>query len=79
MVLSEEKRAKLTDILARLLEISRDMGTSSHHALASAAVAPSPTPSTPGVAVPPATAQSSLAPFLYKGKAVEIESDENST
>jgi len=77
MVLSEEKWAKLNDILAHLRGISMDVGTSSHHALASA-TAPSPTPSTPGVAVPPATTQSSRAPFLYKGKAVEIESDENS-
>jgi len=77
MVLSEEKRARLTDILARLRGISRDVGTS-HHALTSATATPSPTPSAPGVAVPLAVVQSSPAPLPYKGKAVVIESDENS-
>jgi len=69
--MSEKKRAKLTDILARLRGMSKGVGTSSHHALASAAAAPSPTPSTLGVAVP-------LAAFPYKGKVVENESNENS-
>jgi len=78
MVLSEEKQAKLTDILAHLRGILRDVGTSSHHAFASSPAAPSPTPSIPGVAVPLVATQSSLAPSPYKGKVVEIESDENS-
>jgi len=78
MVLSEEKRAKLTDILARLRGISRDVGTSRHHTLASVAVASSPTPSIPGVAVPLAVIQSSPTSLPYKGKAIVIESDENS-
>ena len=75
--MSEEKRVKLTDILARLGEIARDVGTSRHHALASATVAPSPTPSTLGVAVPFVVVQSSPTPLPYK--AVVIELDENST
>jgi len=62
MVLSEEKRAKLTDILAHLRGMSGGVGTSSHHALASAVAAPSPTSSTPGVAVPLAAAQLSPTP-----------------
>jgi len=79
MVLSKEKRARLTDILALLRGISRDVGTSRHHALAFATAAPSPTSSTPGVAVSPAAVQPSPTPLLYKGKAVvEINSDENS-
>jgi len=78
MVLSEEKRARLTDVLARVRRISRDVGTSRHHALASAIAAPSPTLSTLGVAVPLAAVQSSPTPLPYKGKAVVIESNENS-
>ena len=54
------------------------MGTSRHHALAFAAIAPSPTPSTLGVAVPLAVVQSSPTPLPYKGKAIVIKSDENS-
>jgi len=59
--------------------MSRGVGTSSHHALASATAAPSPTPSTLGVTVPLAAAQSSPAPFPYKGKVVEIDLYENFT
>jgi len=78
MILSEEKRVRLSDILARLRGISRDVGTSRHHALASATAAPSPTLSTPGVSVPLAAVQSSPTPLPYKGKVVVIESNENS-
>ena len=65
MVLSEEKRAKLTDILARLRGISRDVGNSRHHALASATVASPPTPFIPGVGVP--------LHFLTRVKLMEIK------
>jgi len=79
MVLSEEKRARLTDILTRLRGISRDVGTSRQHALDFATATPSPTLSDPGVAVPLAAVQSSPTPLPYKGKAVVIESDEDSS
>jgi len=79
MVLSKEKRARLTDILARLCGISRDVGTSRQHALAFATIAPLPTLSNPGVAVPLAAIQSSPTPLPCKGKAVVIESDEDSS
>jgi len=51
MVLNEEKQAKLAGILTRRRGMSGGVGTSSPHALAFATVAPSPTPSTPTVAV----------------------------
>jgi len=79
MVLSEEKRARLTDILTRLRGISKDVGTSRQHALAFATIAPSPTLSNPGVAVPLTVVQSSPTPLPRKGKAVVIESDEDSS
>jgi len=63
MVSSEEKWARLTDILARLREISRDVGTSRQHVLAFATVAPSPILSNPGVAVPLVVVQSSPTPL----------------
>ena len=68
----------MTDILARLRGISRDVGTSRQHALAFATTVPSPTLSTPGVAVPLVAVQSSPTPLPYKGKAIVIELDENS-
>ena len=77
MVSSEEKRTRLTEILARLRGISRDVGTSCQHALAFATDVPSPTLSNPRVAVPLAAIQSSPAPLPYKGKAMVIESDED--
>jgi len=70
MVLSKEKWAKLTNILARLRGISRDVGTSRHHALTSATAVFSPTPSIPGVADPLVVVQSSPIPFPCKGKAI---------
>jgi len=78
MVLSEEKRARLTDILTRLRGISRDVGASRHHALVAATAASSPTPSIPRAAVPFAVVQSSPASLPQKGKAIVIESNENS-
>jgi len=76
MVLSEEKRAKLAGTLTRLRGMSRGVGNFSPYALASITTAPSPTPSTPVVAVSLA-AQSSPTPFPHESKVVEIESDEN--
>jgi len=79
MVLSEEKWARLTNILTCLRRISRDVGTSRQHALAFATAAPSPTLSNPEVMVPLAAVQSSPTPLPCKGKAVVIESDEDSS
>jgi len=79
MVLNEEKRAKLANILTRRQGMFGGASTSTPHALASATVAPSPTPSTSTVAVPLAAAQASPAPFPYERKVLEIESDEYST
>ena len=59
MGLTEEKRAKLTDILTRLHEFSRDVGTSLQYARALATVASSLVPSNPGVSVPLPVAQPS--------------------
>jgi len=76
MVLSEEKRARLTDILARLHGVSRDIETSRQRARAAAIVVPSPAPFGPEAAL--AAVQSSPSPLPCKGKAVVIESDEDS-
>jgi len=72
MVLNKEKRAKLVGTLARCQGASNAAGTS--------VVAPSPTPSTPIVAIPLAVAQASPAPPpLEEDKGVvEIESDKDS-
>jgi len=78
MVLNEEKRAKLAGILTRRQGMSGGVGPSSPHALTSAIVAPSSTPSIPVVAVSLAAAQVSPAPFAYERKVVEIELDEDS-
>ena len=78
MGLSEEKRAKLTDILTRLHGVSRDVGTSLQHARALAAAASSPVPSNPGVSVPLTVVQPSPASLPCRGKVVVIESDEDS-
>jgi len=56
MVLNEEKRSKLARALIRRQGVSGGVGTSAPHALISATVAPSPTPSAPAVAVPLTTA-----------------------
>ena len=77
MGLSEEKRAKLTDILTRLHGVSRDVGTS--HACALAVAASSPVPNNPGVSVPLTVVQPSPTSLPCRGKTVVIESDEDST
>jgi len=77
MVLREEKRARLTDILSRLCGISRDVGTSRQHARAFATATPSLTLSNLGVVVPPAAVRSSPTPLPCKDKVVVIESDED--
>jgi len=78
MDLIEEKRAKLIDILTRLHGVSTDVGTSLQHACALAVAASSPVPSNPGVSVPLAGVQPSPTSLSCRGKAVVIESDEDS-
>jgi len=58
--------------------VSGAVGTSAPHALVSATATPSPTPSTPIVAVPLAVAQASLAPPPCERRVVDIEYDEDS-
>ena len=79
MVLTKEKRARLTDILNRLHGISRDVGTSRQHALTFITAAPSPPLFTLGVSVPLAAIHSSPTSLPCKGKAVVIESDADSS
>jgi len=78
MGLTEEKRAKLTNILTRLHGVSKDVGTSLQHARALVAAASSLVPSNPGVSVPHTIVQPSPASLSCRGKAVVIESDEDS-
>jgi len=78
MVLNEEKRVKLADALTCRQGVSGAVGTSAPQALVSAAVAPSPTPSTPIVAVPLVAAQVSPTPPPLERRVVAIESDEDS-
>jgi len=78
MSLTEEKRSKLTDILTRLHGVSRDVGTPLQHARALAAAASSPVPSTLGVSDPLPAVQPSPTSLSCRGKAVVIESDEDS-
>jgi len=75
MGLTEEKQAKLTDILTRLHGVSRDVDTSLQHARALAAAASSPVPSNPGVSVHLPAVQPSPTSFSCRGKAVVIESE----
>jgi len=78
MVLSEGKWARLNDILTLLHGISKDVGTFRQHALTFATAAPSPILSNSGVSVPLTAVQPSPTPLPCKGKAVVIESDEDS-
>jgi len=78
MVLNEEKQAKLVGAFTRRQGVCGGVGTSAPHALVSATVAPSPTPTTPTVAVPLAIAQALPAQFPCERKVVEIESDKDS-
>jgi len=80
MGLTEEKLAKLTDILTRLHGVSRDVGTSLQHARARAlaTAASSPVPSNPGVSIPLPVVQSSPTSLSCRHKAVVIKSDEDS-
>jgi len=80
MVLNEEKLARLADALARRQGAPGAAGASAPPAPISVAAAPSPTPSTPIVAVPLTAVQASPAstpPEKDKG-VVEIASDEDS-
>jgi len=77
MVLNEKKRAKLDDALTHRQGVSGAVDTSTPHALVSATAAP-PTPSTPIVVVPLATALASPAPPPCERRVVDIESDEDS-
>ena len=76
--MSEEKRAKLADILTRLHEVSRDVDTSLQHARTLVVVASSPVPSNPRVSVPLTVVQPSPTSLPCRGKAVVIKSDEDS-
>jgi len=78
MGLSEEKRAKLTDILTCLHGLCRDVGNSLQHACALAAAASSPVPSNPGVSVLLTAVQPSPTSLPCRGKVVVIESNEDS-
>jgi len=77
MGLTEEKWAKLTDILTRLHGVCRDVGTSLQHARALVVPASSLVPSNPGVSVPLPAVQPSPTSLSCRGKAVVIESDED--
>jgi len=72
MGLTEEKWAKLTDILTRIHGVSRDVGTSLQHVRALAAAASSPAPCNPGVSVPLPAVQPSPTSLSCRGKAVVI-------
>jgi len=80
MVLNKEKRASLTNVVARRPGAPRVASASPPPAPISTAAAPSPTPFAPIAAVPLTAVQASPAPtLLEKGKGVvEIESDEDS-
>jgi len=78
MGLTEEKWAKLTDILTRLHGVSRDMGTSLQHARALTATTSPPVPSNLGVSVPLPAVQPFPTSLSCRGKAVVIELDEDS-
>jgi len=76
--LSEEKWDKLTDILTCLHGVSRDVGTSLQHARTLVVAASSPVPSNLGVSVPLTVVQPSPTSLPCRGKALVIESDEDS-
>jgi len=78
MVLNEEKRARLDEVLA-LRQDDVDVGASAPSAPPTNQVVPSPAPSAPIVAVPLATARASPTPTpLEKGKrVVELVSDDD--
>jgi len=78
MGLTEEKWVKLTDILTRFHGVSRYVGTSLQHARALAAAASSPIPFNLGVSVPLPAVQPSPTSLSCRGKAVVIESNEDS-